>query len=84
MHKEHSRVILTEPVESDDGGLMSPGDIGVVIHIHPEGEAYVLEFFGVDGETVAIASVEASQIRTVTPEDILHARVMKESPAKVG
>ena len=36
MHKEHSRVILTEPVESDDGGLMSPGDIGVVIHIHPE------------------------------------------------
>ena len=63
---------------------MLPGDIGVVIHIHPKREAYVLEFFGVDGETVAIASVEASQIRTVTPEDILHVRVIKESPAKVG
>ena len=84
MHKEHSRVILTEPVENDDGGLMSPGDIGVVIHIHPGAVAYVLEFVGVSGATIAIATALPNQIRPVTPHDVLHARVMKESPAKVG
>lgn len=84
MHKEHSRVILTEPVESDDGEMMLPGDIGVVIHIHPKGAAYVLEFFGASGETVGIATAKPSQIRAVTPHDVLHARVMQGSPAKVG
>ena len=67
MHKEHSRVILTEPVENDDGGLMSPGDIGVVIHIHPGAVAYVLEFVGVSGATIAIATALPNQIRPVTP-----------------
>ena len=54
--KSISRVILTEPVECDDGGTMVPGDIGVVIHIHPKEAAYVLEFVGVDGKTTAVAS----------------------------
>ncbi len=84
MHKEHSRVILTEPVESDDGGMMLPGDIGVIIHIHPKGAAYVLEFFGANGETVGIATAKSSEVRPVTAQDVLHARVMQESAAKVG
>ena len=83
MHKEHSRVILTEAVESDGGELMRPGDIGVIVHIHPAGEAFVLEFFGASGETVGIATAMPSQIRAVTPQDVLHARVMKESSAGV-
>ena len=74
MHKEHSRVILTEVVECDDGRTMVPGDIGVVIHIHPKEAAYVLEFVGVDGKTTAVASALPSQIRSVNPQDVLHAR----------
>ncbi len=84
MYKEHSRVILTEPVKDDDGGMMLPGDVGVVIHVHPRAEAYVLEFVGVNGATTAIATVTPNQIRAVTSHDVLHARVMNESPARVN
>ena len=38
---------------------LRPGDVGVVVHVHPDGEAYVVEFLTLDGDTAAIATVLA-------------------------
>ena len=81
MFKEHERIVLTDYVGSDDGEELSPGDVGCVIHVHPGGEAYVVEFVSLEGQTVAIATVLSSQARAVTRADITHARTIASSMA---
>ena len=61
--KEHEQIVLTSDVTGDDGEEMKPGDMGVIIHIHPGGVAFVVEFFTFDGDTPAIATVLPSQAR---------------------
>ena len=53
------------------------GDVGVIIHIHPGGEAFVVEFMTPNGETVEIATVLPYQARPVTQTDITHARILQ-------
>ena len=74
MFKEHEQVVLTADVWGDEGEQLMPGDVGAVIHIHPGGEAYVVEFLALDGDTVAIATVLPSQARPVTSRDLTHTR----------
>jgi hypothetical protein len=71
MIKEHERIILT--CDLPDEGLKA-GDVGTVIHVHRQGEAFEVEFLALDGETVAIATVTGLQIRSVTNRDVTHAR----------
>ena len=80
MFKEHERIVLTEYVAGDEGQQLSPGDVGCVVHIHPDAEAYVVEFVSLEGDTVAIATVLPSQARAVTSSDINHARTIAASP----
>ena len=75
--KEHTEVALTADVTGDEGMELKPGDVGTIIHIHPGGEAFVVEFFTLDGETADIATVLASQARPVTENDIAHARPLE-------
>lgn len=75
--KEHNQVVLTSDVTGDDGEEMKAGDVGVIIHIHPGEEAFVAEFFTLDGDTAAIATVLSSQARPVTNRDIIHARSLE-------
>ena len=74
MFKEHEQIVLTADVTGDEDEELKSGDVGVIIHIHPGGEAFVVEFFTVDGDTAAIATVLASQARPVLDSDIVHAR----------
>ena len=71
MIKEHDRVVLTDSIPEQ--GLV-PGDVGTVIHIYNSNEAYEIEFLSLDGETAAIATVEAVKIRPVHRREITHAR----------
>ena len=64
--KEHTEIVLTAPVTGDGGEQLEPGDVGVIIHIHPGEEAIVAEFFTPDGETEAIATVLPCQMSQVT------------------
>jgi hypothetical protein len=41
------------------------GDVGTIVHIHNGGAAYEVEFITLTGRTVAVATVEASQLRPV-------------------
>ena len=74
MIKEHDRVVLRE--EIPDQGLKT-GDVGSVIHVHNKSEAFEVEFIALDGETLAIATLDASQVRPVQRKEITHARLLQ-------
>jgi hypothetical protein len=78
MIREHERVVLAQDLR--DAALQA-GDVGTVIHVHGNGEAFEVEFVALDGETMAIATVTAEQVRAVTPGEIAHARRVGASAA---
>lgn len=73
MIKEHDRVVLRRSIP---GKGLKAGDVGTVIHIHKNGEAFEVEFLTLQGETVAVATLEASQVRSVQKREITHARLL--------
>ena len=68
MLEEHDRVVLTD--DFADPGL-NAGDVGTIVHVHRDGEAFDVEFQAPDGDTVALATVSSSQVRPVTGTDIM-------------
>ena len=76
MFKEHEQIVLTAEVLGDGGEALKPGDVGTLIHIHPDEEAAVVEFLSLDGGTVALATVLPSQMRPVTGAGLTHARTV--------
>ena len=73
MVKEHDRVVLKSEIPEE--GLKA-GDVGTVVHVHKGGEAFEVEFVTLDGETVAITTLLASQVRPVHRREITHARTL--------
>ncbi|HXU38585.1 MAG TPA: DUF4926 domain-containing protein [Blastocatellia bacterium] len=71
MIKEHERVVLTATLPAEK---LEPGDVGTVVHVYEDGEAYEVEFVTLDGHTAAVATLEASQVRPVGRHDISHTR----------
>ena len=71
MIKEHDCVVLTANVP-DEG--LEAGDVGTVVHIHEGGEGYEVEFMTLTGETVAIVTLLAGQVRPLTCRDLAHTR----------
>jgi hypothetical protein len=71
MIKEHDRIVLTNDVP---GECLKAGDVGTVVHMYAQGEAFEVEFLTLDGKTAAIATVPSSQVRPVSSQDITHAR----------
>lgn len=69
------RVVLTRDLPGD--GLRA-GDVGVVVeHSAAHGnvpEGYEVEFFAASGNTVAVVSVIADNVRPVTDHEILSVR----------
>ena len=74
MFKEHEQIVLTADVSGDEEEVLKSGDVGTIVHLHPGGDAFVVEFMALDGGTVAIATVLPSQARPITGEDMTHAR----------
>jgi len=69
--QELEDVILT--CELAEYGL-TPGDIGTVVLVHKEGKGYEVEFTTLDGETIAIVTLTADQVRPSRQREIAHAR----------
>ncbi len=74
MIKKHERVVLKKGIPEQ--GLKT-GDVGTVVHIYKKGEAFEVEFLTLHGETVAIATLNASQVRPVLKREITHARLLR-------
>jgi hypothetical protein len=71
MMKEHDRIVLTTDVP--ERGLRA-GDVGTVVHRYSDGRAYEVEFVTLQGQTAAVVTLEAEQVRAVRPGEIAHAR----------
>ena len=54
-------------------GLMR-GDVGTAVLVPRNGEAFEVEFVGYDGHTVALLTLERSQVRPLRNRDMPHAR----------
>ena len=76
MIQELENVVLS--VALPEYGLKQ-GDIGTVVLVHRGGEGYEVEFMTLDGETVAVVSLFASQVRLlVGHREIANARPIEE------
>ena len=71
MIREHDTVVLVIAVPGE--GLL-PGDVGTVVHVYRDGQAYEVEFMTLEGKTAAVITLEASQVRPVGQREIAHAR----------
>lgn len=69
--REYDCVVLTTDLPAES---LVAGDVGTVVHVHPDAAAYEVEFAGFTGRTLALATVLPSQLRPVAPDDIAHAR----------
>lgn len=78
MISELDRVVLTEDLPEYQ---LKAGDIGTVVLVHRGEEGYEVEFIALDGETLAVTTALASQVRPVRHKEIPHARVIEPTQA---
>ena len=62
MIQELERVFLLEDLA---GTAFVKGDIGIVVFDYPGQKAYEIEFFAVDGTTLAVETVPAAKVKSV-------------------
>ena len=53
---------------------LAAGDVGTVVMAHQGGAGYTVEFMTLAGETVAVVTLSAEQVRAIQPDEIAHAR----------
>ena len=73
MIKELDNIVLT--VDLPQHGLTA-GDIGSVVMVHTGNEGYEVEFMALDGETLAVSSLVAAQVRPISHKEIAHVRLV--------
>ena len=78
MIRELDTVVLT--TDLPEYGLMA-GDVGTIVLVHRGGAGYEVEFMTMDGETITVVSLYASQVRPVGRREIAHVRTIEQVPA---
>jgi hypothetical protein len=76
MIRELTEVILE--CDLPDHGL-ARGDVGTVVLVHQDGKGFEVEFTTLDGETVAMVTLSASQVRVARSGEIAHARNLAQA-----
>jgi hypothetical protein len=74
MIKEHDRIVLKTAITAEG---LEAGDVGTVVHVYRDGLAYEVEFTTLNGDTAAVVTVEASQVRPANKREITHARELQ-------
>ena len=74
MIKEHDRIVLKAAIPAEG---LEAGDVGTVVHVYRDGLAYEVEFTTLSGDTAAVITVEAPQVRPVHNREITHARELQ-------
>jgi hypothetical protein len=69
--KELDRAVLVAELP---GRLLRVGDVGVVVGVYRGGEAFEVEFFDADGETLAVETLRADKVEPFAGLKILHVR----------
>ncbi|OGA64945.1 MAG: DUF4926 domain-containing protein [Betaproteobacteria bacterium RIFCSPLOWO2_12_FULL_65_14] len=69
--REHDRVVLMADLAAEK---LATGDVGTVVHVYGDRKAFEVEFVALDGESVAVVTLERAQVRPVEHREITHAR----------
>jgi hypothetical protein len=72
MIEELENVVLLSDVP--EKGLKA-GDVGTVVLVIQDGAGYVIEFMTLNGETVAVVTLNAMQVRAVQDGEIAQVRM---------
>jgi hypothetical protein len=75
MIAEHERVVLTAAIPDEN---LESGDVGTVVHVYSDRQAYEVEFVALDGHTTGVVTVESHQVHPVTPRDMTHTREIQK------
>ena len=75
--KELDSAVLTRDLP--EHGLKA-GDLGTVVLVHGGGTGYEVEFIALDGETMAVISLPAAEVRSAASREIPHARRIAVQP----
>jgi len=59
MYKEFERVVLKEDLK---GTSFVKGDVGTIVTIYPDAKGFEVEFFALDGSTLGVETVIATQL----------------------
>lgn len=71
MIEELSTVVLTADLAKHS---LRAGDLGTVVLVHDGGKGYTVEFATLDGETLAVLTLTADQVRPTRAGDMAHVR----------
>ncbi|MEI8167303.1 MAG: DUF4926 domain-containing protein [Chloroflexales bacterium] len=72
MH-ELDLVVLTHPIAAHG---LEPGDVGTLVHVYQDGQAYEVEFVTAAGATVAVLTLTGADVRSFAAREILHVRAL--------
>lgn len=73
MIQELDSIVLRRDVPEHD---LARGDVGTVVHVYKGGEGVEVEFVTGEGDTVAVLTLRAEDVRPLGEREILHARVL--------
>lgn len=73
--KLYSEIVLLN--DKPSVGLLK-GDVGIVIEIYGNHNGYEVEFMTKEGKTVAVETLEPSEIRPISTRDMLHIRELEQ------
>jgi len=71
MIHELELVVLNRDLQ--DHGLLC-GDVGTVVHSYANGSAFEVEFVNAEGNTIAVLTLTAEDVRKMQGDEILHVR----------
>ena len=69
--KLYDRIVLTHDLHDSN---LKKGDVGTVVEIYNDGEAYEVEFFALDGSTLDVRTIDARYLKAVSGNMMLHTR----------
>lgn len=67
MLAEHSLVALNS--DRPEARLRA-GDVGVIVFVHDQGQAYEVEFVDGAGKTLALLTLKAEEVRPIAPGEL--------------
>jgi hypothetical protein len=71
MYSELDTVVLAHDLKEHS---LTRGDVGTIVHRYAEGKAYEVEFVTGEGKTIAVVTLETTDIRPMQRQEILHVR----------
>lgn len=71
MIKELDLVVLTHDVKTHN---LKSGDVGTIVHCYFDDEGFEVEFMTAEGKTIAVLTLDSSDIRAFDHSEILHSR----------